>query len=285
VPTLRTWLNRLPRPIIELLRLTRTAALWLLEPLDWIHRRVTAASDRGAAPPLWLKRHSGPIWAFDRAAGEIAATIAVLGLLRNDDRVLDIGCGCGSMALEFQRMLGESGSYIGFDVHKPSIAWCRARFAADARFRFELADLRTAWSGGRRSTVAYRFPVADGDADFVLAKSVFTHFLEPESQHYLGEVRRVLRPGRAALLTAFLLQDGGAARPRLRPPDFTFPYGGPHLWWRIKARRESTVAYEEKYFVALVEAAQLRVDKLIPGYWTGRWISQNAQDLVIVSRS
>ena len=182
MPTLRAWLNRLPRPILELLRLTRTAALWLLEPLDWIHRRLTAASARGPAPPLWLRRHSGPIWAFDRAAGEIAATIAVLGLLRDDDRVLDIGCGCGSMALEFQRMLGATGSYVGFDVHKPSIAWCRARFAADARFQFHVADLRTAWSRGPNSAVDYRFPMVDSDADFVLAKSVFTHFLELESQ-------------------------------------------------------------------------------------------------------
>ena len=87
------------------------------------------------------------------------------------------------------------------------------------------------------------------------------------------------------MLTAFLLQDGASARQTLRPPDLTFPYGGPRLRWRIKARRESTVAYDEEYFVGLVEAAQLRVEKVIRGYWTGRGISPNAQDLVIVSRS
>ena len=182
---LRAWLDRFPRPLLHLLRLTRIGALALLEPLDWVHRRITSAIDRGRVPPMWLRRHSGPIWAFDRAAGEIAATIAVLNLLREDDSVLDVGCGCGSMAVEFQRMLGKSGTYVGFDVHGPSIRWCKKRFAVDSRFRFERAELTTAWSDGPNPAAEYRFPLNDGGAGFVLAKSVFTHLLEREDEKSL----------------------------------------------------------------------------------------------------
>ena len=230
---------------------------------------------------MWLRRHSGPIWAFDRAAGEIAATIAVLNLLQEDGSVLDIGCGCGSMAVEFQRMLGRSGKYVGFDVHGPSIRWCKKRFAADGRFRFELAELTTAWSDGPDPIVEYRFPMNEAGADFVLAKSVFTNMLERESQHYLREARRVLQRGGAAFLTAFLLEDGRAPH-AFRPAELTFPYGAHPLWWRVKSRPEATVAYEKTHFLGMVEAAGLKVERLIPGSWSGGGLSPNLQDIIIV---
>ena len=65
---LRAWVGRLPRPVIDSLRSARTAALWLLEPLDWLRRRVTFAPNRGPVPPLWLRRHAGPISSLERAA-------------------------------------------------------------------------------------------------------------------------------------------------------------------------------------------------------------------------
>jgi len=275
-------MDRFPKPFLQFLRLSRIVALALLEPLDWVHRRVTSAIERGPVPPLWVRRHSGPIWAFDRAAGEIAATIAVLNLIQDDASVLDVGCGCGSMAAEFQRMLGRSGTYVGFDVHGPSIRWCKKRFAADGRFRFALAELSTAWSNGRNAVVEYRFPMDDAGADLVLAKSVFTHLLTRESGHYLRETRRVLRHGGAALLTAFLVEDGVVAVQRDRPAELTFPYGDHPVWWRVKSRPEAAVAYEKAYFLGMVEAANLRVERLIPGSWSGRGLSPTLQDLIIV---
>src|ERR1700688_4464263 len=135
---LRSSLRGLPGPLIAALRSTRTALLCALEPVDWVRRHLTQGGE-GPTPPLWIRRHSGPIWALERAAAEVAATITGLGLIRADDRVLDIGCGSGSMALAFSRVLGPEGRYIGFDVHGPSIRWCRRHFTRDSRFRFDLA--------------------------------------------------------------------------------------------------------------------------------------------------
>ena len=179
-------------------------------------------------------------------------------------------------------MLGPSGKYIGFDVHGPSIRWCKKRFAADGRFGFELAELGTAWSHGPNLVVEYRFPMNDAGADFVLAKSVFTHLLEREAQHYLQETRRVLQRGGAALLTAFLLEGNGAAPQAFRPADLTFPYGSHPVWWHAKSRPEAAVAYEKMHFLRMVEAAELRVERLIHGSWSGRGPSPNFQDIVVV---
>ncbi len=260
---LRAWLGRLPRPVIDSLRFARTAALWLLEPLDRLRRRVTLIPDHGPVPPLWLRRHSGPISKIERAAAELSATIATLGLVHDDDTVLDIGCGCGSMALAFRRMLGPRGSYVGFDVHGPSIAWCKKHLAKDPRLRFELAPLDTPWSRGGTPTTQYRFPANDGSVDFVLAKSVFTHLLERDAQHYLREIRRVLKQGRSAMVTAFLLDT----------PEIAFPYGGPDVWWSIRSRPEAAVAYRRSHFLGMVPAAALHVEKTIDAF----------QDIIILT--
>jgi len=177
-------------------------------------------------------------------------------LVGEDDTVLDIGCGCRSMALAFRRMLGPRGTYVGFDVHGPSIAWCKKHLAKDPRLRFELAPLDTPWSRGGTPPTQYRFPADDGGVDFVLAKSVFTHLLERDARHYLGEIRRVLKRGRSAMVTAFLLDT----------PESTFPYGGPDLWWSIRARPEAAVAYRRSHFFGMVGAAALSVAKTIDGF-------------------
>lgn len=279
----RQWIDRRPGSAVQLARAIRTALLWVLEPIDWIHRRITFAAERGPVPPLWIRRHSGPIWAFERAAGELAATIAVLDLLRADDHVLDLGCGCGSMALEFQRMLGPRGTYLGFDVHADSIRWCRTSLGRDARLRFELAPLASPWSKGKVPVTSYRFPMEDATADFVLAKSVFTHLMALEADHYLGEIRRVLRPGRHALVTAFLLEGGGAVTASDGQPSIRFLHGGDGVWWELESRPHSTVGYERRRLLEMVERRQLHVRQIIPGHWSGHGVSPSFQDILILS--
>jgi SAM-dependent methyltransferase len=270
-------LTRIPRWIHRPLRALRTAGLWLAEPLDAAHRRLTGRRD---LPPLWLRRHVGPVASFERAPGEIAAVISLLELLRPDGSVLDVGCGCGAMALEFERMLGPRGRYVGFDVHEPSIEWCKRRFGADPRFRFEVARVSTPYSSHFTAPViSYRFPVADGAESFVLAKSVFTHLLESEARHYLAEVRRTLAPGGRALITAFLLP---ADNDPATPPQYTFEHGGPNVRWMVSGRPTAAVGYDRDFFFAVIEDAGFRVVDLYEGHWRGPRVAPNAQDLLIL---
>ena len=267
--------------LLAMLRGARTSALWVFGPVDWTVRALTG---RRRLPPLWLRRHIGPLAAFERAAGEIAAVIALLDLVRRDSRIVDIGCGSGSMVPDFQRMLGPEGAYVGFDVHAPSIAWCRRAFASDRRLRFEVARIRTPYSTSYTTPPeAFRFPVDDGAADFVLAKSVFTHLREAATRRYLSEVHRVLAPGGAALLTAYLLNDG-TAPPAWHRPKLRFPFGTTTMRWEIESRPEAVVAYDTAFFGAAVAEAGLRVRRLVPGFWNGQYVAPNAQDLIVVER-
>ena len=105
--------------------------------------------------------------------------------LRPDSAVVDVGCGSGRLASQLRRYPGLR--YLGTDVVPALLDYAR-RKAGRPDFRFERAE--GLW-----------LPVADGEADFVVFFSVFTHLLHEESYVYLMEAHRALRPGGRAIFS------------------------------------------------------------------------------------
>jgi SAM-dependent methyltransferase len=251
----------------------RTAALRALSPFEALVRKLGAREDGEPAqlPPLWLRRHAGPIRAFRSSGVHAMALLERLGLLRPDLRVLDFGCGPGSLVPRFAAHLGTSGRYRGLDIHAPSIDWCRRQTAGDARFSFETLDPRrpAAW------------PVEPGVWDLVLAKSVFTHLLEPEAKAALGEVGRALAPGGRAVVTAFLF-DGPAYSGR-KLPWFPCPGETAAVRWRRASRPTAAVAVDLAEFRGWTAAAGLRVESIVPGYHPGGSEPPTGQDTLVLA--
>lgn len=104
-----------------------------------------------------------------------------LPYLRPGMRVLDVGCGPGSITLGFAEAVG-TGEVVGIDFQPSQVANAQALSAARGvlNARFEVADVN-------------RLPFADGSFDAVFAHSVLGHLREPVKA--LAEIRRVLRPG------------------------------------------------------------------------------------------
>jgi SAM-dependent methyltransferase len=194
---------------------------------------------------------------------------------------LDVGCGPGALALALRSRLGPLSRYVGFDVHEPSIRWCSRAFGGDRRFEFELASVSSPY-GSRtgESALTYRFPLEDSEASAVLARSVFTHLLEPEAAHYLSEIRRVLAPDGRAFLSVFLFEGPGG---RDEIPAFPFPNGTSQVRWRVGARPHAGVAYSREGFFELVRAGNLRVVELRPGFLPGRSPQLTGQDLIVLA--
>jgi SAM-dependent methyltransferase len=190
----------------------------------------------------------------------MAALLDSLHLPNGTDDVLDVGCGAGGMAGELSRRMGPNARYVGFDVHAPSIRWCREFFRDDPRLCFELADVAPPDGLGSAGSAAapYRFPMQSGGAGFVLAKSLFTHLLEPEARHYLREIGRTLKggEGRGAVVTAFLFDARSFASERARR---VFRHGGERVRWRRFYRPTAAVAYDRSLFEEMVREAGLRV--------------------------
>jgi len=250
----------------EAIRRVRNAAYRMASPAEGLWRRL---SGRAALPPLWLRRHTGAVGRFESAARQTAEFLDGLALVEPGHRVLDIGCGAGAMVPEFAQRIGPAGRYVGFDVHAPSIHWCRERYGIDPRLTFELAGVSSAY--GSRSgppAASYRFPIDDGLADLVLAKSVFTHLLPEDTAHYLSEIRRALRPGRTAVVTAFLFDPSGPALELVRN---AFPWDdrGGLVRWRLRSRPTAAVAYAKPFFEGLLAGAGLQLAWMSPGYFPG----------------
>jgi len=136
--------------------------------------------------------------------------------LRPNERVLDLGCGIGRLALPMTQYLDATGSYDGVDPVADGIAWCQATITpAYPRVRFRHLDLAHPLYNpqGALRTADTALPFAAGSFDMICMISVLTHLDELEVLHYAGEVARLLAPGGRCFATAFLMN--GPAREAL----------------------------------------------------------------------
>lgn len=121
------------------------------------------------------------------------------------DSVLDFGCGCGRIARQLIQQTPRPRRYVGIDLHRGLIEWCRQNLAPYAPgFEFHHQDVHNKGLNPSGKAEVLPFPVPDRSVSLMLAWSVFTHVNEAAAVFYLREVARVLRPGGVLLSTWFL---------------------------------------------------------------------------------
>lgn len=126
----------------------------------------------------WLRAAHSPAHSRRTAAANAAF---LLPLLKPGMRLLDAGCGPGSITLGLAGAVAPGGT-VGIDLSSAAItsAQAAASAAGAADVRFEQASV-------------YALPFADGSFDVVFAHALFQHLEAPAEA--LRELRRVLRPG------------------------------------------------------------------------------------------
>jgi len=197
-----------------------------------------------------------------------------VGNLAPHERVLDLGCGIGRMALPLTQYL-ETGSYDGVDVVAEGIAWCNQNIASRyENFRFHRLDLAHAIYNpqGKQAGIDLRLPFANESFDFVFMTSVVPHLLTAEVRAYAPEIRRVMTPNARFFFTAFMLN--GPARDGLRAGRGAFPFDGaapgPELH-ADAANPTAAVAYDEDFLLSIFLDVGLRRSRPpIYGRWSGR---------------
>lgn len=222
---------------------------------------------------------------FENIGNEFKNLFIKLGGLSPDDRVLDIGCGVGRMAVPLATYLGDKGGYVGFDIVKKGIDWCNKNIGSrNPKFKFTHANISNRFynSRGTEQSEEYVFPAQDSHFSFCFATSVFTHMLPAEVDHYIKESTRVLQKGGRAFFTFFLVPDEGAAS--YKTGFVNFQYRLDNLaYYSHKDCIEAEVGYPEKWVTKLMENSGFGDIKI----YAGKWRDANGvsyQDIVVAQK-
>lgn len=215
-------------------------------------------------PPLEFRRNVGPVDLrfFDNPSGELVFD----GLGEDSYRsVFDFGCGCGRIARQMLQQRVRPERYVGIDIHRGMVEWCRQNLSAvDARFQFLAHDVFNLGLApeNRRQDFA-PFPVGAGEFTLVNAHSVFTHILQSAAIRYLREIHRILAEDGLARTTWFFFDKRGF--PWLEPEQVSL--------FVNEVDPTNAVIYDRRWFVDTVGAlgfAVVRVDRpTVAGHqWT-----------------
>ncbi len=250
--------------------------------LAWLQEALAANRFLPAPPAESLFIGDGD---FRAIGAEFLGHFVRVGGLRRTDRVLDIGCGIGRMAIPLTQYLdSESASYEGVDPVGEGVAWCaRTITPAYPRFRFCQVDVAHALynPGGQLAGREVVLPFADGSFDFVAMVSVTTHLPLAEVRAYGREVMLLLRPGGRLFLTAFLVGPGDAEREGARP---RFVLGEePGTWIGDVAAPLAATGFEAGVIGAALHEAGLRLRRISLGHWRGSK-ARHYQDFMVAEK-
>ena len=167
----------------------------------------------GPAGQRWAEAQE----ALDQTLSSITAALLPFVGVKPGDRVLDVGCGCGTTTLAYVAAAGAGGRVVGLDISAPMLGLARKR-AAGSTIEFIAADAS-----------AHSFK-----PEFDLATSRFGVMFFADPKAAFANIRKALKPnGRLAFVCWRALPDNIwatvpllAARdllPAQEPPDPNSP--------------------------------------------------------------
>ncbi|WP_216746100.1 class I SAM-dependent methyltransferase [Paucihalobacter ruber] len=126
---------------------------------------------------------------------------------KNDNIILDVGCGTGLLSMACQGVVQENGYYLGIDVIEQNIRFCKNHYKDKDHLRFQHFDVNNAMYSRENNQFRKQWPVEDEIMDMVTALSVWTHLNEEDALFYFKEIHRVLKKGGNAIVTFFYLDE------------------------------------------------------------------------------
>jgi SAM-dependent methyltransferase len=259
---MRTTLKRLvPSPVRRVLRSSQGAILDLVDAARGLD-----------LPPHRLRGFVGD-GDFTAIGEEHLRYFVEYGKLRPDQKVLDVGCGIGRMALPLTRYLSAQGAYYGFDPTAAGVNWCTEHISSRfPNFHFEVADLHNEFYNplGKYQAENYRFPYEDNSFDFIFLTSVFTHLFSDAMRNYFTEIARVLRPSGRSFITYLLLNPQSIALIKEGKSKLNFVHKLNGCWTAYPDNPEAALAFEEAEIRSLYQAGPIQIEEQLYGQWCGR---------------
>jgi len=225
---------------------------------------------------------------FTKTGKEFLRYFIDLAGLKPHERVLDVGCGIGRMAVPLVGYLDKRGTYEGFDIVRKGIDWCKRNITSRyPNFSFRLADIynKNYNPEGNLKASEYKFPYPDESFDFTFLASVFTHMLPEDMGKYFSEISRTLKRGGRCLITFFLLNDESLRLIDNGESAYHFRHIFPGYRTINTERPESAVAYDEGFISGLFAKNGLEIKYPVHyGSWCGRRDFLSCQDIIVASK-
>jgi ubiquinone/menaquinone biosynthesis C-methylase UbiE len=135
--------------------------------------------------------------------GRFRRQLVELAGIRPGNRILDVGCGTGSLAIEAGKVVGPEGAVVGIDPSPEMIGRAKKKARRQANVQFQLA-------------AAQSLPFDDSSFDVVMSTLVL-HQLPAESLHQVKtEMARVLKPGGRLLIVDIGGEQSSSHTPHVR---------------------------------------------------------------------
>ncbi len=111
--------------------------------------------------------------------------------VKQGERVLDVGCGTGSLAIATKKRVGQAGRVSGLDASPEMLARARKKAAkAGCAVTF-------------REGIVQNMPFQDSSFDLVLSSVMLHHLSRSARQLCADEMRRVVKPGGRVMAVDF----------------------------------------------------------------------------------
>ena len=170
--------------------------------------------------------------------------------LTPENRILDIGCGVGRLAIGILSQMEQAPRYCGVDVDAHSVRWCKRHIEArQSRFHFDRvnASNRRYNPGGVDLAASFHLPYENASFELIYLYSVFSHMMPKDVEVYLAEFHRLLTRRGQVFLTGFVETD--VPNVVENPPGYRGEWTG----------ALHCVRYEKHYFESLIRAAGFEI--------------------------
>jgi ubiquinone/menaquinone biosynthesis C-methylase UbiE len=253
------------------------------------NRQITSS---GAAPlpPVKLILYVGAKGPSDfiRVGREFTNYLLDFCGLQPENSILDVGCGCGRIAIPLTDQLSKNGRYCGFDIDKDCITWLQNNISHNhSNFAFIHADIYHHLYNpkGKCLSEEFTFPFENDSFDIIYLASVFTHMLPGEMEHYLSEISRVLKKGGKCLITYFLINEDSLRLIKNNESTLGINHKEENYWTSNPNSPGESVGYEEAQLRKLYNRFGLKIFSIFYGSWCGRNNFLSYQDIIIAGKS